>query len=76
MLYTINEAEIENKNFIEIIEIIYKDYHELIQYYKIIWENKLDFKNEIQVYLRTLIALNKENFKDPMNKDEESKFIA
>jgi hypothetical protein len=75
MLYAINEAEIENKNFIEIIKIIYKDYPELIQYYEIIWENKLDFKNEIEAYLRTLIILNKENFKNPMSKDEELKFI-
>jgi len=75
MLYTINEDEIGNKNFIEIIKIIYKDYPDLIKYYEIIWENKQDFKNEIEAYLRTLIVLNKENFKNPMSKDEELKFI-
>ena len=75
MLYTINEAEIENKNFFEIIKIIYKDYPDLIQYYEIIWENKEDFKNEIVNYLRTLINLNKQNFKNPMSKEEELKFI-
>lgn len=75
MLYTINEAEIGNKNFIEIIKIIYKDYPELIKYYDIIWENKQDFKNEITNYLNTLITLNKENIKNPMSKEEELKFI-
>ena len=54
MLYTINETEIKNKNFIEIIKVIYKDYPDLIQYYEIIWENKQNFKNEIDNYLKTL----------------------
>lgn len=75
MLYTIKEAEIGNKNFIEIIKIIYKDYPNLIQYYELIWENKQDFKNEIDNYLKTLISLNKENFRNPMSKEEELKFI-